>query len=520
MINIGPWWLFDIIAFAIIISCTVWGMTRGFLITFYLLILQVIAVLLLMFVPALLTNSFNPLFMKLWVKVGLVDVFSYFGESIGSLITSLLPGSEGLPIDGSGTGYEILKTISALGLYLFFSIFIFLLVNIIGLILYRSFKRKMKKIRVVRHVDTLIGAFNGLAIGMTLSMSVSFIASFPLFQTETQKIGLMDYSHMTEEQWKDKIKNGTAYKRYSISRKIASPLPSVPIFGFTYTNSCLTKYALDPLMVISSQLLANKEITELKDFFVVYEDLLAEGYSTSNPLASPISACIDVMPQDSKALFRLASEMMLMGSTIFVDGITSERSNITSVELINAFDEYYSQSGKDQEKIHEGWLNQSEMVKFYNWADENSQNGEQKNPFKKLAKNIDDKWTQSGKKTQRYMSKVLNDPLLTYNFFKNINYVNATTRSNLDTMPFLSTVYTSNYLIDGMEITPSGELKLGEFVGVTNSPKPDPENKVSTFATAKNNVSDIKHDQKWWVDNYKNTYWIQYYFDFAGRYFN
>ncbi|AUB31856.1 hypothetical protein [Spiroplasma floricola] len=523
MINIGPWWLFDIMAFSIIIGCTVWGIKRGFLATFYLLLLQVIALIILMFVPALLTNALNPTFMKLWVKSGFVDVFSSLGVTLGNFISGLLPGSTNLPIDGSGTGYEILKVISALGIYVFFSIFIFIFVNIIGLIFYRAFKRKMSKVKIIGSVDTLIGAFNGLALGMTLSMSVSFMASFPLFQTENQRIGLMDYSNMTEEQIKDKVLNGSAYKKYSLARKISSPMPAIPIFGFTYTNSCITKYVLDPLMVISSQLIADKSTDNLKDFFVVYEDLLAKGYSTTNPLETPVSTCIEVMPKDSRSLFRLTTEMMLMGTAIFVNDTTTTKTEVTSVQLINALDKYYLSTNHDKEKLHEGWLNESEMINFYKWVSEspNTQQDTRVNPFIKLADNIDEKWKATGKTTQRHMSTVLRDPKLTYNFFKSLNYVNATTRNNLDTMPYLSTIYTANYLIDGLEIVPSGELKLGEFYGIDALPS-----RLANFATratfeTKNNVEDIEPEQqKWWKDNYKNSYWIQYYFDFAKGYFN
>ncbi|AUM62829.1 hypothetical protein [Spiroplasma monobiae] len=498
MINIGPWWLFDIMAFAIIIGCTVWGMTRGFFITFYLLVLQIIVVILLMFIPSLLTNSINPLFMKLWVSLGVDQVFSFLGDSIAQAISSLLPGNGSFPIEGGGVGYEVLKTISALGLYLFFSGFVFIIVNLIGLLLYKSFKRKMKKMRVIGKVDTLIGAFNGLAIGMTLSMGVSFMASFPLFQTEHQRIGFISYSkddeNMTEEEIREKWLGSSAYKKYSLSRKIASPLPSVPVFGFTYTNACLSKYVLDPMMVMASQLIANKQISDLKDFFVIYEDLLAEGYSSSNPLSLPISACIDIMPQDSKSIFRLFSEMMLMGTMLFVDGVNpGEQTTVTSPELINALDNYYIATHENDEKIHGGWLNEKEFINFYKWAEDDRE----KNPFLKIADRIENKWTQAGKKTQRYIVKVLRDPKLTYNFFKSINYVNATSRSNLDTMPYLASIYSSTYLVNGMEIVPSGELKIGEL-----------------------DESQINHEPLWWKANYNDTYWIQYYFDFAKGYFN
>ncbi|WP_339020435.1 hypothetical protein [Spiroplasma endosymbiont of Atherix ibis] len=516
MINIGPWWLFDIIAFSIIIGCTVWGIKRGFLATFYLLILQVIALIILMFVPEILTNSLNPIFMKLWVKSGFVNVFSSVGVTIVNFISNIFPNSTNLPIDSSGTGYEILKVISALGLYIFLTIFIFLFVNIIGLIFYRVFKRKISKVKIIGSVDKLIGAFNGLALGMALSMSVSFMASFPLFQTENQIIGLMDYSNMTKEQVKDKILYGNSYKKYSLARKISSPMPSVPILGFTYTNSCITKYLLDPLMVISSQLIADKSTANLKDFFIVYEDLLAKGYSSTNPFDTPLSTCIEVMPKDSKSIFRLATEMMLMGSTIFIKDKNASKSEVTSVQLINALDKYYLATNHDEKNIHEGWINEREMIGFYKWASEspNTQEDTRINPFITLANIIDQKWKKIGKTTQRYMSTLLRDPKLTYNFFKSLNYVNATTRNNLDTMPYLSAIYTASYLIDGLEIVPSGELKLGEFYGIDGIPF-----NYSNYDT-KNNVNNIEYQSEWWKENYRNSYWIQYYFDFAKGYFN
>ncbi|AGR42315.1 CvpA family protein [Spiroplasma diminutum] len=497
MINIGPWWLFDIFAFAIIIGSTIYGMTRGFFITFYILILQLIIVLILLFVPALLTNSLNPLFMRLWVLLGLVEAFSALGNMIGESIGSILPGTGEIPISGSGAAYEFLKTISALGLYMFLCLFIFLFVNLIGFFLYKTFKRKMRRIKVIRKVDTLLGAFNGLAIGMILSMTVSFMASFPLFATDHQKIGLVDYSNMTEEQIKNKVLEGNAYKKYSLSRKIASPLPSLPIFGFTYSNACFTKYALDPLMVLGSQMIANKEVKDLKNFFLIYEDVMAEGYSTTNPFSLPISTCIELMPQDTRAVFRLSSELMLMGSTIFVNGLNQQQTSVTSVELINALDKYYKATRDDDiTDIHSAWLNEKEMVSFYKWADSNSI----ENPFVILADNIDASTTTTNK---RYLSTVLKDPKLTYNFFKSINYVNATTRNNLDTMPFLSTVYTANYLIKGLEISPSGEMKLGEF-----------DNEGA------NSISKIEVQKEFWTETYNGVYWIKYYFDFANGYWN
>ncbi|WP_339033725.1 hypothetical protein [Spiroplasma endosymbiont of Cantharis rufa] len=520
MINIGPWWLFDILAFSIIISCTVFGMTKGFFITFYILVLQLIVIIILLFVPALLTNALNPLLMQLWVKVRLVDVFSYFGNTISKLISSLLPVGENgtvLPIAGSGTGYEILKTLSGLVLYLIMCVLIFVLVNLIGLILYRTFKRKISKIKVIRKVDTLLGAFNGLAIGMTLSMGISLVASFPLFQTENQKIGLTDFSNMSEEQIKDVILDGNSYKKYSLSRKIASPLPSMPLFSFTYTNGCISKYVISPLSVMGMQLISKQSMPELKNFFLVYEDVMAEGYSTTNPLQFPIAACIETMPQDTRALFRLTSEMMLMGSTIFVKGLQSPKATITSVELINAFDNYYLSSGKNANEIHNGWLNSNELEKFYQWAQEKTNNeGIEANPFIKLADNLNKITSSESSTKERYLSKILRNAKMTYNFFRNINYVNATTRNNLDSVPFLSTIYTANYLIEGFEITPSGEMKLGEFYD-SKSPK-------NGVKSSNNDIEKIENYQNFWRnennEGYSGSYWIEHYFDFAKGYWN
>ncbi|ALD66662.1 hypothetical protein [Spiroplasma cantharicola] len=521
MINIGPWWLFDILAFSIIISCTMFGMRKGFFVTFYILVLQVIVIIILLFVPALLTNSLNPLLMQLWVKLRLVDVFSYFGDTIGKLVSGLLPnnGSEsGLPVGAGGTGYEILKTLSGLILYLFMCVFVFTIVNLIGLILYRAFKKRINKMKVVRKVDTLLGTFNGLAIGMALSMSFSLFLSFPLFQTENQKIGLTNFSNMTEEQIKDTIFGGNSYKKYSLSRKIAAPLPSVPVFAFTYTNGCINKYVINPFSIMAMQLISKQSLPDLKNFFLVYEDVMAEGYATNNPLQFPISACIETMPQDTRALFRFTSEMMLMGSTMFVNGVNSQKATVTSVELINAFDQYYLESGKDDKKIHDGWLDMKEFEKFYEWAQvKTEQDGIEANPFITLANKLDASSGASGTSTnQRYLSKILRNAKQNYNFFKNINYVNATTRSNLDSIPFLSTIYTATYLIEGFEITPSGELKLGEFYD-SESPKKDVE-------PSNNDIAKINHDKEFWRNvndkGYSGTYWIEHYFNFAKGYWN
>ncbi|AGR41437.1 CvpA family protein [Spiroplasma taiwanense] len=501
LINIGPWWLFDLIAISVIIGCTIFGIARGFFMSFYILIVEVIAVIILMFIPALLTNSLNPLVMKLLVKFGLTDLFSAFGDSLSGFITGLLPGgTENLSIDGSGASYEVLKTFSALILYLCLSIFIFSLVNLIGFILYWPIKKKLKSIKVVGSVDTLLGAFNGLALGMILSMSVSFFASFPIFSTDTQKIGLTDTSNWSDQDYYDYIENGGSYKKYSIANNITTSIPSIPIFSFTYTNSCVSKYIIKPMLVMGTELSKNENLSTLSNFFIIYEDLLTEGYSSDNPLKSPITTCIETMPEDSRSIFRLLSEAMLYGSKVFAaQDSANENTSLHSIDLINALDSYYVSTKGSTEGIHDAWLNEEEMVNFYSWAESN----QMENPFLTLAQNINETWATTETIKERYIVSVLKNPNLVYKFLKNINYVNSITRKNLDTLPFISSSYSSTYLFQNLEIVPSGELKFGQF-----------SNNLSTGKT----IADISINENNFWENYnkRGYYWIRYYFDFAN----
>ncbi|AKU79500.1 hypothetical protein [Spiroplasma turonicum] len=519
IVNIGPWWLFDILSFAIIIACTVYGIKKGFLVLFYFFFLQVLVIIILLFVPALITNSITPFIMEKLTPLNPSKWFASVSANISNLINSLLPNNSGtdpLTTNGSNVSYEMAKTVVALFIYIAVSILIFLFINLIGLVVYFVLRKRIVSVKIFGKADAFLGAIHGLFLGLTLSIGISFIASFPLVSTENQRVGILDFKNMTNEELVDYLNNDGAYNKYSLSKKLNMGIPNIPTYSFTYTNACTMKYIVRPTTIIGSQSILDSSLSSLSDFFINYEDILSEGYSSDNVLKIPVNFCIETLPNESRTIFRLVSEVMLMGSKLYVNGNQSERTTVHSIDLINALDEYFYDKLKpnnDSLNNHEGWLTEEEMVNFYNWAldkaggDENLV--ENYNPFIKLANNINKTWRRNSDNKERFITSILKDPISTYRYFKNINYVNSMTRNDLDTLPFLSSTYTSLYLFKGMEITPSGELKLGKFSYGSD----EEEENQSDEKT----IKDIVHNENdfWYNYNKRGYMWIKYYFSFA-----
>ncbi|ASP28027.1 hypothetical protein SCORR_v1c02530 [Spiroplasma corruscae] len=520
IINIGPWWLFDILSFAIIISSTIYGIKKGFLVLFYFLFLQVLIIVLLLFIPALITNALVPSIMNGVNKWDPSSWFESVSKEIVNLINSLLPNSggnskENIGINGKNVSYELAKTIIALVVYIVISIVIFIIVNLVGFLTYLGFRKRIKNVKVFGRADSFLGAIHGLFLGFTISMGISFIASFPLISTENQSLGALSFNDMTNEEIQEYINGDTAYSKYSLSKKLNMGIPNIPSYSFTYTNVCSMKYVVKPTTIISTQVLSNNSTSSISDFYYNYEDILAEGYSSNNVLDVPVSYCIETMPKDSKTLFRLISEIMLMGSKLYVKGNEVEKSPLFSIDLINALDEFYYdqlEPNNYETKVHDGWLNENQMINFYEWSEKKANGNvtylEQLNPFIKLSNYINDNWRRNSSNQERKLVSVFKDPSLTYNFFRNLYYVNSITRNDLDTLPTLSSTLTSLYFFNGMEISPSGELKLGRF---KSKPETETENESSEPT-----IADIVHndDNFWETYNRRGNIWLKYYFSF------
>ncbi|AKX33923.1 hypothetical protein SLITO_v1c02680 [Spiroplasma litorale] len=519
IINIGPWWLFDIICFFIIITSTVCGIRKGFLVLFYFLFLQILLIVILLFVPALITNAIAPSIMRALSGLNPSKWFSGVSSEIVNLINGLLPNneasSEAIKTNGDNVSYEMAKTVVALVIYLLICIFFYITINLIGFFVYLGFRKKIRSIKIFGKVDALLGAVNGLFLGMTLSIGISFIASFPLIATENQKIGALNFKDMNSEDLKDYINNENAYSKYSISKRINSGIPSIPTYNFTYTNVCAMKYVVKPITIIGTEQLKDGTLSSLSDFFIYYEDELVEGYSTDNLLKVPVNFCIESMPNDSRNLFRIVSEIMLMGSKLYVEGNEPEKTTLHSINLINAFDKFYYEkiaNDKNDQGVHKGWVNEDNLVKFYEWAEENSNGNEEilkrLNPFIQLSENIKNSWRKNSNSDERKIVSLLQNPKRTYNFLKNLFYVNYITRNNLDTLPTLSSTLSSLYLFRAMELSPTGELKLGRF----KDHAPGEGEEAYNFPT----IDDIVYNSdKFWNNYNKRGYmWTRYYFSF------
>lgn len=463
--NIGPWWLFDILALAIIISTTAFGAKRGFFVSFYILLVELVAIVLMMFIPTIITNSINKTVVNFLASKGLASAFESMSDSIKDVLLNLFKTmgiTSDLNFDSQGLGYEFFTVCVACVLYLILTILTFILVNLIGLFLFIAVKKRIRRLKIIGSADTMLGAVNGFAIGMTFSLIFTTLLSNPFIATETQTLGRLNFNEMSEKEQADWTKDGNSFNRYAISRKISTEIPYLNFSSIVYTNQCIKKYMIKPLTTIANQKMESMDTSTLKPVFKEFEELMVNGYTSDNPLTAPISACINLMPEDSKSVFRITSELLLMGIQAFVTN--TEKTTVNSYELINSLENFKAEKNIET-KLQ--WVTPEVLKDFYDWSKQKSEASQiETNPFIKIANNIDNIDNATDDSERRALSKVLRNPVKTYSFMRNIYYVNQTTTKNMETFPFLASLYSSNFFIKGMEFVPTGGLltqKLGQI---------------------------------------------------------
>ncbi|AHI53102.1 hypothetical protein [Spiroplasma culicicola] len=511
IINIGPWWLYDIIAVSVIIGSVMFGLRRGFFMTFYILALELVAVILMMFIPTLLTNATSAPVMKLMNKIGISDVFDEVGKGIGDLFTSILTNLFGVSqeelgeISWGNIGSEFLKVLVALGLYIIFCFLIFVIVNLVGFILYRGLRAKMRRMRIVGSADMMLGAFNGFALGMTFAMILSTVFSLPVLGFEHQRIGVLDFSRLSEEEQVEWAKNGNSFKRYAISRKVTTDIPVLPVVKYMYTNACVQTYLLDPVITIANQAMnnSNEEGGGLQNIpYSVYDAFsttMLKGYSTNNPFKAPVATCIELMPEDSRSVFRLMAEAMLVAPKLIKNNPIGETNKDTnnSVELMNSLQAYMDERAAQGNGFE--YYNQKEFVNWWNWV---SSTNSYKNPL----------WDQSVQiglvaegEADRELELILREAERTYSYLRNLHFVNSIATNNPDIPTFIPSFYTTKYILDGLEISPTGSVLSPIFNQYTLEHWNLLDENVRERITNgnPNNSKDY------------NGYWMGYYFDFA-----
>ncbi|ARU91427.1 hypothetical protein SCLARK_00796 [Spiroplasma clarkii] len=406
IINIGPWWLYDIFAFLIIIGGLYFGLKRGFLVTLYVLGVQIVALVINLFIPTLLTNAINPPIVALIKKTGLVDILNFAASSIGSVFMNLLKsliGDSDFAFSWDGMGEELLKVFTAAVIFVIFSVIIVVVVNVIGIAIYHTvLKERIRRIKIIGPADMILGAFNGLAFGLMFSLYLSSFISLPIFATETQKLSLFNYSQLTAEQKEDWAKYGNSYSRYSLSKKVAFNMPTVPLAKYMYTNACVQKYLINPASSLVTQFVSQGQtgnvFTEIPaTVFDTYAELMLDGYVANNPLNAPLATCIQIMPDDTRTLLRTVAEIMLVTprSLLVSDGtnVADVQTNVNSIQIMNAFEQFRAANELevDYEKPNT-FMTLDNFKKFYAWADTNNV----VNPFIQVANFFDDSFASLG----------------------------------------------------------------------------------------------------------------------------
>ncbi|QEH62083.1 hypothetical protein SCHIN_v1c08880 [Spiroplasma chinense] len=513
IINIGPWWLWDIMCLGTIIGSLIFGIRRGFFATLYFLLIEVIAVILMMFVPTLLTNATAQPIIKLLGKTGIVGVFESMGSSVGATFSELLKAItkvEDFPtLSWSGLGTETLKIFVALILYLIYCVLVFAIVNIIGFSTYRGVRKKLRRLKIVGSADALLGAINGLSIGMIFTMILTTFFSLPIFATEHQRLETLDFEKLTEEQKVDWVKYGNSFNRYSIAKKITTNVPTIPIAKFMYTNACVNKYLVSPLLTLSNQATSSGNgidgIKQLpSDIFDTYAQLMLEGYSSNNPLKAPIATCIDLMPEDTRNLFRITSETLLSSIDLFDQYMTTDEGArngtiISSSQIMNALEDYRNAKNIELTSENTSLMTPSSFRDFYKWTKDNGI----ENPFMTLADHYDslDKY-----QANHLLAKILRSPNRTYSLMRNIFYVNQNAMTNLDVPLFIPSYWSTSWLANGMEMSYNGGILSNYFKkGVTDDWETNLNDNSKWLITKNNSMLKADYD----------GFWLRYYFDYA-----
>ncbi|AOG60649.1 hypothetical protein SHELI_v1c07000 [Spiroplasma helicoides] len=535
IVNIGPWWLYDIIALSIIVGGLIFGIKRGFFMTLYIIGIELIAVILLMFIPTMLTNATIDPVMSLLRKAGLESKFDSVSTQVGNVFRKLLQeivdrsssnGDFNVPdLNSESLGSLLLKVAAGLSLYIIYSFAIFILVNIIGFIVFACIKNKFRKIKVLGYADKILGGINGFGVGMIFAMMFSWIISMPFIATETQKFGTMSYSQLDEDQQNNWAKYGNSYSRFALSHKMTTDVPVVKFAGYLFSNACIQKYLLAPVATIGSQFFEKGFSTDSiksvpQTVLETYSELVLDGYASKDPWKAPIPMCIEIMPNDTRVLLRFATEMMLLLSKVISpsDSTTTEGtdqnsgntttnnadddsqniySNLPSTkDILNSFEQFRTEKQIEFNK-NDTLMNLDNFTSYYNWAGDDVT----KNPFLKNVANLEGK---NAKASDKKLASILRDPVRTYSLFRNIFYVNWITSDNSSVPGFVPSIWSSNFVADSLELS----FSPGIYNFLTSRLANDWDNLNENSKLLLGQKQDAKYEDF-------RGFWLQYYFDFA-----
>jgi hypothetical protein len=462
MITIGPWWLYDtfICFFAFLILLA--GIRNGLFVGLYFLLFSAFIYLMLTFIPQLISNAIAPfvvgLLNRLATQFHITDALNGLFDAINSTLKSIMDNF-GIPFPAlSLTGFitDTATALVALMLYLIIFAAMATLLSLLMLIIYAAIKTKLRAAKINRYVSSLFGGVFGAGIAMFYASTTSIFFAFPILDYSSQKLGPTDFlTDSTPADIMGKIMSkGNQYTKYSLSGKTAGIIPMGKI-TISYSASCSYKYVLTPLLAGMTSFTSggvDGVVDKVSSVFGEYADTILAGYATDNIFELPVKQCIQVLPNESQNIVRMLSEFIMTSKAL--KSLTSmatdgQRPGGQAYILYEQMEKFISDNYGPLSNYR---FDQKGFVNFWNSIPQDQ------NQFLLSVEALED----NGENVE-VIKKIFSDPNATYRFLRNVYQVNMrlTTSSSA---PFLPSLFTSLYFMQGLEAAPSGiiEAKLGE----------------------------------------------------------
>lgn len=462
MVTIGPWWVYDTIicffAFLILLA----GIRKGLFVGLYFLLFSAFIYLMLTFIPQLIANAIAPLLIG-WLKhfsviTDLSSKVNHVFDSLNNVLKSVMDnfgmGFGALSISGLVT--DTATAIIALFLYLIVFVSLAAFLSLLMLIIYACIKQKLQAAKINRYVSSLFGGVFGAFIAIFYASTTSIFFSFPVFDYSSQRFGITKFAEgeSITDMMNKALKGGNQYTKYSLSGKTAGIIPAGKI-TFSYSASCSYKYILTPLLAgITSlkDISADGAVQAVEKVFGSYTDTMIEGYATDNIFELPVKQCIQVMPNESQNLVRLLSEFILTSKSLKSLTSTASLGQRQGGQAWKLYDQMNSYINANYGAYSNYRFDEDGFVNFWNsLPKEENQFLASVDYLSTTGDNIDS------------IKKVFTDPVKTYRFLRNVYQVNIRLATP-SSAPFMPSLFTSLYLMQGLEVSPNGVLsaKLGE----------------------------------------------------------
>ncbi|AHI53993.1 hypothetical protein SSABA_v1c05890 [Spiroplasma sabaudiense Ar-1343] len=467
LINIGPWWLYDLLIFTVLIAFTIWGMKRGAWVMVYFGGVNIFAAILIIFLVPVITSATVSLILPIFNLDFLKDLISSFNEVIQSTFAKILgifgSSTEGLIINTDALTESFLTSVIAVVLNFFYQATFLITINLIAIILYFTFlKKRLISIKINSHVNILLGTTFGLIMGLFAAFGIFSFASNPLFKTESHRIvdQNINTSDLNFENFKKVVENGNSYMRRAPSSYAYRFLPK---YGFYYNTECISKFVVIPMLTIYEFSQNNPE-TATNEAIDFINNLYVDNYSTNNYFKTDVINCSLSMPPQSQNLFRVVTEGSFAAAALADSLSKIETSDSLKDNETTQFNFSYG-SFTDLKLQLETFMQQHQLTQmgrrdFSRFYKENPTATD--NEFIKVADLIAADNVASGR--TNHVVDVLKSGEKTYTFFKNIYLVNQLNQE-FGTASFLPAFYSSLGLIAGLELVSTSNV-INPFTGI------------------------------------------------------